>query len=141
MIDLNMTMLIQWGIYIALMIFLHFFLFKPVLRVIDARQAKIEGTMAGAEELQEKAAENRQNYESKISAAKERIFARTAAIRESAAKEAKEFMDKAREEAMAQVEATKERIKRDSEVVRKELRGSINVLARDIAVKILEREI
>ena len=40
-------MLIQWGIFIALMVFLHFFLFKPVLRVIDARQAKIEGTFAG----------------------------------------------------------------------------------------------
>jgi len=140
-IDLNITMFIQWAIYIALMVFLHFFLFKPVLRVIDARQAKIEGTMAGAGELEKKAAENRHTYEHRIAAAKERIFSRTATIRESAANEAKEIMAKARDEALAQVEATRERIRHDSEVVRKELRGSIDELAHGIATKILGREI
>jgi len=140
-IDLNMTLLVQWGIYIALMVFLHFFLFKPVLKVVDARQAKIEGTMAGAEELQTQAARNREEYETKIKSAKERVFARTAAIREAAAREAKEVMDKAREEAMAQVEATRERIQHESEEVRKELLANVDTLARSIAGKLLEREI
>ena len=141
MIDLNMTLLIQWGIYIALMVFLHFFLFKPVLKVIDARQARIEGTIAGAEELQTQAAHNREEYETKMKSAKERVFVRTAAIREAASREAKEVMDKAREEAMAQVEATKARIQQESEVVRKELLANVDTLARSIAGKILEREI
>ena len=141
MIDINATLFIQWGIFLALMVFLHFFLFKPVLRVVDARQAKVEGTFAGAEELQSKAKKDRGEYQAKLDATKEKLFASTAAIRESAAKEAKGLMEKAREEALAQVESTKERVRQDSEVVRRELVANVDGLARGIAGKILERKI
>ena len=141
MIDLNATLFIQWGIFVALMVFLHFFLFKPVLRVIDARQAKVEGTFAGAEDLQAKAKKDQDEYQTKLGVAKERLFARTAAIRESATKDAKGLMEKAREEAQAQVESTKERVRNDSEIVRKELVANVDGLAREIAGKILERAI
>ena len=141
MIEINATLLIQWGIFVSLMVFLHFFLFKPVLRVIDARQAKVEGTMAGAEDLQTKAAKDRDAYQAKLDALKEKLFARTAAIRESAAKESKGLMEKAREEALVQVESTKERVLHDSEIVRKELVANVDSLAREIAGKILERQI
>lgn len=141
MIDVNATLFVQWGIFIALMVFLHFFLFKPVLRVIDARQAKVEGTFAGAEDLQSKSAKDQAEYQAKLDASKEKLFARTAAIRENAAKESKGLMEKAREEALAQVESTKERVRHDSEVVRKELVANVDGLAREIAGKILERAI
>ncbi|MCD6534987.1 MAG: ATP synthase F0 subunit B [Deltaproteobacteria bacterium] len=141
MIDINATLFIQWGIFVALMVFLHFFLFKPVLRVIDARQAKVEGTFAGAEELQAKANKDQDEYQSKFDSAKEKMFARTAAIREKAAKESKGLMEKAREEALAQVESTKDRVRHDTEVVRKELVANVDGLAREIAGKILERQI
>ncbi len=141
MIDINATLFIQWGIFVALMVFLHFFLFKPVLRVIDARQAKVEGTFARAEDLQSKSAKDQAEYQAKLDASKEKLFARTAAIRENAAKESKGLMEKAREEALAQVESTKERVRHDSEVVRKELVANVDGLAREIAGKILERAI
>ena len=141
MIDLNATLLIQWGIFVALMIFLHFFLFKPVLRVIDARQAKVEGTFAGAEDLQAKAATSKEEYQAKLKVAKEKLFAQTASIRESAAKESKVLMEKAREEALSQVESTKERVQHDTEIVRLELVANVDGLARSIAGKILDRKI
>ena len=141
MIEVNATLFIQWGIFVALMVFLHFFLFKPVLRVVDARQAKVEGTFASAEDLQAKAKKDQDEYQAKLDASKEKLFTRTAAIRESAAKESKGLMEKAREEALAQVESTKERVQHDSEIVRKELVANVDGLAREIAGKILEREI
>lgn len=141
MIDLNVTLLVQWGIYVALMIFLHFYLFKPVLRVIDARKAKVEGTFAGAEDLKAKALSSQNEYQGKLDIAKERLFAKTAAIREASAKEAKELMEKARDEALGQVESTKERVRQDTEIVRKELVANVDSLARGIAGKILERQI
>ncbi len=141
MIDVNATLLVQWGIFVALMVFLHFYLFKPVLRVIDARQAKVEGTFAGAEDLQAKATTSQSEYQGKLDAAKEKLFARTAAIRESEMKESKGLMEKAREEALSQVESTKERVRHDSEIVRKELVANVDTLARSIASKILDRKI
>jgi len=140
-IELNATLLVQWGIFIALMIFLKYFLFKPVLRVIDARQAKVEGTFVGAKDLQVKAATSKEEYQAKLGAAKEKLFARAAAIRESAAKESKGLMEKAREEALSQVESTKERVQHDSEIVRRELVANVDSLARSIAGKILDRQI
>lgn len=141
MIELNATLLVQWGIFVALMVFLNIFLFKPVLRVIDARQAKVEGNFAGAEDIQAKAGRDRDEYQVKLEAAKEKLFARTAAIREDTAKESKALMEKAREEALAQVESTKERVRYDSEIVRKELVANVDDLASEIAGKILERAI
>ncbi|MCK5539985.1 MAG: ATP synthase F0 subunit B [Deltaproteobacteria bacterium] len=141
MIEVNATLFIQWGIFVALMVFLHFFLFKPVLRVVDARQAKVEGTFASAEDLQNRAKKDQDEYQAKLDASKEKLFARTAAIRESSAKESKGLMERAREEALAQVESTKERVRHDSEIVRKELVASVDGLAREIAGKILERQI
>jgi len=140
-IDLNATLLIQWGIFISLMIFLNFFLFKPVLRIIDARKAKVEGTFASAREMQEQAGKNQEDYRVRLTAAKEELFARTSAMRESASKESRELMEKAREEAMAQVEATRDRVRQDIEVVRKELAANIDSLAREIAGKVLDKKI
>ncbi|MCD6291970.1 MAG: ATP synthase F0 subunit B [Deltaproteobacteria bacterium] len=141
MIDLNATLFIQWGIFVSLMVFLHFFLFKPVLRVIDARQAKIEGTFAGAQELKDKASQDQVEYQAKLDGAKETLFAHTAAARESAVQESKLLMDKAREEALSQVESTRERVRYDSEIVQRELIASVDGLAHEIATKILERKI
>ena len=76
-----------------------------------------------------------------LDAAKEKLFARTAAIRDSAMKESKGLMEKAREEALSQVESTKERVRHDSEIVRKELVANVDTLARSIASKILDRKI
>ena len=141
MIDLNVTFLIQWGIFIALMIFLHFYLFKPVLRVIDARQAKVEGTFASAKEMRAQATRNQDDYLARLAASKEVMFARTSAIRDESAKESRELMDKAREEAMAQVASTKDRVRQDIEVVRKELIANVDNLAREIAGKVLDKKI
>jgi len=140
-IDLNATMLIQWGVIVALMVFLHYFLFKPVLRVIDARQAKVEGTVAGAHEVRQRADQNRVTYHERIEKAKAGMMDRAAAVREGAVRESRELLDKAREEALAQVEATRERVRRESEDVRQKLAHEVDSLARNIAGKILEREL
>lgn len=141
MIDLNYTLLIQWGIFIALMIFLHFYLFKPVLKVIDARQAKVEGTFAGAEDLKRQAATFKSDYEGKLTAARDEIASTAAANREKALREARELMDRSREEALAQVESSRERIQAESGEVKTQLAGQVEGLARAIAGKILERQI
>ncbi|MBN2706997.1 MAG: ATP synthase F0 subunit B [Deltaproteobacteria bacterium] len=141
MIDLNATMLIQWGIIVALMVFLHYFLFKPVLRVIDARQAKVEGTFAGAQEIRQKADQNRMTYQERIEKAKAEMIDRAAVIRDGAVRESRELLEKAREEALNQVEAARERVRHEREDVRRKLAQDVDSLARSIAGKILERDI
>jgi len=141
LIDLNSTLLIQWAIFILLMIFLNQFLFKPVLRVIDARKEKVEGTHESAETLNERARQHQANYESRINQAKERVEQESAALREAALKDSRSRMDKARGEAMQQVEEIRQRIAVEYEKVREEMTADIKVIARQISGKILERDI
>ncbi len=141
MIDLNSTLVVQWAIFIFLIIFLNQFLFKPVLRVIDARREKVEGTHESAETLNERARQHQANYESRINQAKERAEQESAVIREAALNDSREKMDKARGEAMQQVEDLRQRIAAEYEKVREEMTADIKAIARQISGKILERDI
>jgi F-type H+-transporting ATPase subunit b len=141
LIDLNSTLLVQWAIFIFLMIFLNQFLFKPVLRVIDARREKVEGTHESAETLNERAKQHQANYEARINQAKEQAEQASAVIREATIKDSKDKMDKARGEAMKQVEEIRQRIAVEYQKVQEEMTADIKEIARQISGKILERDI
>jgi len=80
-IDLNITFFFQWAIFIFMMIFLNQFLFKPVLRVIDARKEKVEGTHESAEALNEQASQHQATYESRISQTREKLEKESTSLR------------------------------------------------------------
>ena len=141
MIDLNITFLFQWAIFIFMMIFLNQFLFKPVLRVIDARKEKVEGTHESAETLNEQASQHQATYESRMSQTREKLEKESASVREGAVDTSRNRMDKARSEAMQQVENMRQRIAMEYQKVQKEMTADIKVIARQISGKILERDI
>lgn len=141
MIDLNITLLAQWAIFIFIMIFLNQFLFKPVLKVIDARKEKVEGTHESAETLNERASQHQATYEARIAETKERLDRESVSMREDAVNTSRNSMDKARGEAMQQVENMRQRIAVEYQKVQEEMTTDINVIARLISGKILERDI
>jgi len=140
-IDLNITFFFQWAIFIFMMIFLNQFLFKPVLRVIDARKEKVEGTHESAEALNEQASQHQATYESRISQTREKLEKESTSVREGAVDTSRNRMDKARSEAMQQVENMRQRIAVEYQKVQKEMTADIKVIARQISGKILERDI
>ncbi len=141
MIDLNITFLFQWAIFIFMMIFLNQFLFKPVLRVIDARREKVEGTHESAASLNEQAGQHQATYESRMTQTRERLEKESASVREDAVDTSRARMDKARSEAMQQVENMRQRIAAEYQKVQGEMAADIEVIARQISGKILERDI
>jgi F-type H+-transporting ATPase subunit b len=66
LIDLDATILVQLCIFFVMMFILRSFLFKPVLRLIDARKEAIEGTEARAKEMQVEAVALRQQAEGQL---------------------------------------------------------------------------
>jgi len=123
------------------MFFLNQFLFKPVLRVIDARKEKVEGTHESAASLNEKAGQYQETYESRMTEAKERLDRETASMREDAVNASRAKMDEARGESMQQVESMRRRIAAEYQKVQEEMTAEIKVIARQISGKILERDI
>ncbi len=141
MIDINITLLVQWAIFIFMMIFLNQFLFKPVLRVIDARREKVEGTHGSAETLNEQASQHRATYESRMIQTRERLEQECSSAREEALAVSRSRMEKARVEALQQVENMRQRIAAEYQEVQREMAVDIKVIARHISAKILERDI
>ena len=141
MIDVNITLLVQWVIFILVMIFLNQFLFKPVLRIIDARIEKVEGTMASAAEIKERAKQHQETYESRLTQAREKMAAESAMVREKALQKAREQMDRARNEALQMVEEVSQRLETEYRKVKIEMVSEIDQIARLISGKILERDI
>ncbi|MBN2331825.1 MAG: ATP synthase F0 subunit B [Deltaproteobacteria bacterium] len=141
MIDLNSTLVIQWVIFIFVMIFLNQFLFKPVLRIVDARREKVEGTQESAAQTNARTREHKESYETQIAQAQERLARESQAVREKTAGAAREQMDKARDEAMRLVESMRQRIDVEYDKVRAEMAGDIDQVARLISGKILGRDV
>jgi len=140
-IDLNIMVVVQWAILVFMMIFLNQFLFKPVLRVIDARREKVEGTHESAATLNEQASQHQATYESRMIQTKEKLEKESTSVREDAVGTSRTRMDKARNEAMQQVENMRQRIAAEYQKVQGEMTADIKVIARQISGKILERDI
>lgn len=75
------------------------FLFKPVQKVLDARQAEIDGQYAGAEEAQTVAEELKKQYETSMSNIAEEKETILSEAREKAGREYEKILDEARAQA------------------------------------------
>ncbi|MBN2231485.1 MAG: ATP synthase F0 subunit B [Deltaproteobacteria bacterium] len=141
MIELNAFLLFQWIIFILLMIFLNQFLFKPVLRVVDARREKVEGTRESADQLNARAARNRDDYETRVAETRARLDRETVAVRDETAQAARQEMDRARGEAARLVEDVRGRIEHEYDRVRSQMKDDIKGFAGQISAKILGRNV
>ena len=136
---------VGWGTFLLLIFFpalllpLNALLFKPLLRVLDEREAQIEGTRQRAETLERQASETLERYQASVRD-----------TRDTAERERRESLDRVRAEAQgetaaarADAEARIESARREVEVAldsaRSGLRGQAEELARQAASQVLGR--
>lgn len=138
-IDLDGTVFVQAGIFLGLMVVLHFLLFKPWLEVRDRRREAIEGSLLKAGDLKSKASELEREYETAMKSARDKATGvRSDANRDAEASRAKTLAD-ARSTAAAELETTRTRLDAQASAARGELTGRVEDLARDITNKLLGR--
>ena len=141
MIDLNLTVIFQLAIVLILMVALSSLVFKPFLRVVEERKDWIQGAERKARELHQRSEELMERYRDSISAAQ----AQGASIREELRKEGlskeTEVLQKAMEEANQFLEEMKGKIQEESRKVRTGLRLQAQTLSRELAEKMLGRNI
>ena len=66
MIELNITLLIQWAIFLTLMVLLNQLLFKPMVRLLDERKRRTEGRRQAAAQAEAEAEGAWTDYQKKI---------------------------------------------------------------------------
>lgn len=140
-VDFDKTFLLQMVLFGVLIVVLKPLMFDPVLRIFEQREKRTEGARAEAREMQEKAGELLQKYERELERVnqvaaeeRERLRAETAKLEASIVNEAREVASRIAEEGREKIEA-------ELGSLRQELARRSQQIARDLARRVLGREV
>ena len=123
--------------FTLLAVLLYFVAYKPVLRMLDERSARIQKGLEDAEVASRRAAEMEQEYEQRMVEARregQEIIAQATQMSEKARQD---ILAQARDEARAQVERAREEIARERDQAMAELRQQVADLSLTISEKVL----
>lgn len=123
--------------FTLLAVLLYFVAYKPVLRMLDERSARIQKGLEDADVASRRAAAMEQEYEQKIAEARregQEIIAQATQMSEKARQD---ILEQAREEARAQIERARKEISRERDQAMGELREQVADLSLMISEKVL----
>jgi F-type H+-transporting ATPase subunit b len=123
--------------FTLLAVLLYFVAYKPILRMLDERSARIKKGLEDAETASKRAAEMEQEFERKLAEARkegQEIIAQSTKMSEKARQD---ILDRAREESSALIEKAKEEISRERDLAMADLRQQVAELSLSIAEKVI----
>jgi F-type H+-transporting ATPase subunit b len=141
LIDIDGTVFVQFGLFLLLYYAASKLLFRPYLALRERRKAGIEGARAEAERMTASADAKLADYENQLAAARNRANEEGRKVRAEASAHEKEVTDKARGETQKAIDEATEKMKQETEAARLQLLPQANTLARQIASKLLGREV
>jgi F-type H+-transporting ATPase subunit b len=138
-VDIDGTLFVQGGIFLALLVILKPLLFTPWLEAQRRRTESIDGALTKATALRADADTLASDYDRRLADARDRALElRSRARRDEEATQAKELADQ-RAAASASLERERERLRGEAEKARGALAGRVDDLAEQITSKVLGR--
>lgn len=138
-VDVDSTIFVQGGIFIALVFVLKPILFTPWLEAQAKRLVSIDGAFDKAKSLRTEADELSSDYDAKLATARdEALTMRSHMRRDEEATQAKSLAE-ARGAASKELEANRARLAAETEKAREALGGKVDELADQITHKVLGR--
>lgn len=125
--------------FTLLAVLLYFVAYKPILRMLDERSARIQKGLEDAEQASRRAAEIEQEFEQRMTEARKEGQEIIAQATQMSEKARQEILDTAREESRAQIEKAKDEIARERELAMAELRQQVADLSLSISEKVIGR--
>lgn len=141
MIEVNQSLIIQIVNFIIFLVIVNYLIFKPVVRVLDERRQRIDGTMEQAQQMEAEIQRRLEEYEARIQEAKGQAADEKERLRRDGESISKEIVEKARTELARDIPIIRKQIVSEMERVRRELDKRAHDMARDIACRVLGREI
>src|SRR6476619_7876930 len=141
LIDIDYTVLVQFGLFLLLFLVANKLLFQPYLALRERRKAGIDGARAEADRMTAQADAKLADYEKQLAAARNRANEEGRKVRAEASAHEKDVTDKARGEAQKAIDEAAARMRQETEAARLQLLPQANTLARQIASKLLGREV
>ena len=140
-IDLDGTFVIQFVLFWIAFFVLRKLVFHPVIAVIEAREEAIDGSRKKARDLEQSSVEREKEFQSKLRKAHHSAGEERDKIRADAKHIEDQLLSKVKAETDKQVEASRKDMEREAAKVREEMKVQVPVLAKEIASKLLQREV
>lgn len=138
-VDIDATIFVQGGIFLALVFVLKPVLFTPWLEAQAKRLTSIDGAFEKAKALRAEADDLSSEYDAKLAAARdEALTMRSKLRREEEATQAKTLAE-ARSRASKELDENRARIASEADAAREALGGKVDELANSITDKVLGR--
>ncbi|HEY1556882.1 MAG TPA: ATP synthase F0 subunit B [Kofleriaceae bacterium] len=141
LIDIDWTVLVQFALFLVLYVAANRLLFQPFLALRERRKAGIEGARAEAERMTASAEAKLADYEKQLAAARGRANDEGRKVRAEGIAHEKEVTDQARAEAQKSVDEATAKMRAETDAARLQLLPQASSLARQIASKLLGREV
>ena len=141
MLDINWTCLAQLGFFLAFMVIVNLFLFRPMRMYLARRQRTIDNLKATAGGSEAEIASIAAEYGAKIAAAREENLSCRADVRKEALREQKEKLDEAKRLAILAVDAAEDDLAKEVAAARDHLQRETRALAAAISAKVLGRAV
>src|SRR5512146_711274 len=141
LIDIDYTMFVQFGLFLLLFVVANKLMFQPYLALRTRRKEGIEGARADAERTSAQADAKLADYEKQLALARSRANDEGRKVRAEAAAHEKSVTDASRAEAQKALDEATAKMRAETDAARLQLLPQANALARQIASKLLGREV
>ena len=141
LIDIDATAFVQFALFLILMFVANKLMFQPYLVLRERRKAGIEGARAEADRMTAEADAKLADYEKQLSTARARANEEGRKIRTEAVAHEQDVTNKARASAQTAIDEAQAKMRADTEVARGQLLPQAEAIAKQIASKLLGREV
>ena len=141
MISINATLVIQVIHFLILVYILNRLIFRPILKLMDARDEHNEKTKKGVDEALDKTEELKKRCVSQVHQARTDATQERTELRETGIAETKELLERSKEETAAIRAETDKEAKKEIEMTRPLMHDQVIVLAEGIIEKLLGRRL
>lgn len=140
-LDFDATLLVQVGFIVVLWLVLKPLLFDPMLRLFEEREKRIEGNIKKARRIDEKSAEANAQYEEAVAKGRAEGAAERERLRAASVRKEGELLTKIRGETQSRVDTARAETDKELATTRAELVPHTQTIARDLAKRVLGREV
>jgi F-type H+-transporting ATPase subunit b len=140
-VDVDWSFLVQLALFVGLMLILKPILFDPMLKLFEEREKRIDGAKLQARRIDEKSATALAKYEGEMARARAAAGADRDKIRAEAQKREQEILASVRSVTSKTLEDGKRAAQAEAEKARAGLKGEAVSMARDLASRVLGREV
>lgn len=140
-LDVDATLFIYLGVFFVLFFLLRAFVFKPTMELFDEREKAIDGAREEARGLEREAEDKLTSFEDEMSKVRAEATTERDRLRGEGVRLERSLTEKVRTETDQMVRDAEERMAQEAAKVRKDIAASSPALAREIAEKLLGREV